>query len=307
MEYSKRHIQKVVVEQLFLNELSHDKWESLLTDFVMKAVEQVKPSSRMLGDPMDINECIKVKIIDWKDNSKSQYVNGIVMSKSIASKRMQTTRINPRILLLRDIGQDDGRASQHFMIPDLATKIDVEDHSDKILEQKLTEIAPNLVVVQKDISVKLLNMMRDKDITVVSNLEDRKMKRLARLTQTIVLPSMNVIDGRFSLGQCKLFRQDNLSRQLKGQDAYFTSTHTVEQTLLFFDGCSAVLGCTICLSGPIQKEGQELIKVKKALKQMLVLAKNIVLERAFLTQIQCYVPEPPIEDCWEDDDMASQG
>ena len=71
MEYSKRHIQKVVVEQLFLNELSHDKWESLLTDFVMKAVEQVKPSSRMLGDPMDINECIKVKIIDWKDNSKS--------------------------------------------------------------------------------------------------------------------------------------------------------------------------------------------------------------------------------------------
>ena len=38
---------------------------------------------------------------------------------------------------------------------------------------------------------------------------------------------------------------------------------------------------------------------------MLVLAKNIVLERAFLTQIQCYVPEPPIEDCWEDDDMAS--
>ena len=96
---------------------------------------------------MDINECIKVKIIDWKDNSKSQYVNGIVMSKSIASKRMQTTRINPRILLLRDIGQDDGRASQHFMIPDLATKIDVEDHSDKILEQKLTEINPNLVVV----------------------------------------------------------------------------------------------------------------------------------------------------------------
>ena len=86
------------------------------------------------------------------------------------------------------------------MIPDLATKIDVEDHSDKILEQKLTEINPNLVVVQKDISVKLLNMMRDKDITVVSNLEDRKMKRLARLTQTIVLPSMNVIDGRFSLG-----------------------------------------------------------------------------------------------------------
>ena len=99
----------------------------------MKAVEQVKPSSRMLGDSMDINECIKVKIIDWKDNSRSAYINGIVMSKSIASKRMQTTIVNPRILLLRALDQDEGR-NPNFIIPDLATKIDVEGHTDKILE-----------------------------------------------------------------------------------------------------------------------------------------------------------------------------
>ena len=54
----------------------------------MQAVEKVKPSSRMLGDMMDINEYIKVKVIDWRDNSKSQIFNGFVMSKSIASKRM---------------------------------------------------------------------------------------------------------------------------------------------------------------------------------------------------------------------------
>ena len=100
-EYSRRHIEKVVCEQLFLNDLSTEKWERILTDFVLKAVEQVKPSSRMLGDSMDINEYVKVKIIDWKDNSRSSYINGIVMSKSIASKRMQTTITHPRILLLR--------------------------------------------------------------------------------------------------------------------------------------------------------------------------------------------------------------
>lgn len=231
----------------------------MLTEFVMKAVEAVKPSSRMLGDLMDINECIKIKLIDWKDSSKSAYVNGIVMSKSIASKRMQTTRINPKILLLKDIGQNEDE------LQDLKTKIDVEGHCEKILEQKLTEINPNMVIVQKDISVKLLNLMRDKDITVVSNLEERKIKRLARLTQTIVLPSINVIDATFSLGRCKLFREDNLSRQLREQNAYFTNTHTVEQTLLVFDGCNSVLGCTICLSGPLQRERFELTKVKKAL------------------------------------------
>ena len=67
-----------------------------------------------------------------------------------------------------------------------------------------------MVIVQKDVPFKLLNMMRDKKITVVCGLEDRKMKRLARLTQTIVLPSINVID--VPLGHCKLFREDNLSR-----------------------------------------------------------------------------------------------
>lgn len=39
----------------------------------------------------------------------------------------------------------------------------------------------------------------------------------------------------------------------------------------------------------------ELVKVKKALQNMLYLAKNIVLERSFLNQIQCKVPEPPMD------------
>lgn len=43
----------------------------------------------------------------------------------------------------------------------------------------------------------------------------------------------------------------------------------------------------------MQKEGKELFTVKKALKTMLILARNIVLERAFLLQMQCQVPEPP--------------
>lgn len=147
----------------------------------MKAVEQVKPSSRMLGDYMDINEVIKIKIIDWKDNSKSQYVNGIVMSKSIASNRMTKCLFNPRVLLVKDIGNDESRGNEDFIIPDLASKIDIEGHTDKILEQKLAEINPNLVIVQQDIPVKLLNLMKQRDITVVSNLEQRKIKRLARL------------------------------------------------------------------------------------------------------------------------------
>ena len=129
-EFSKRHICKIVCEQLFVHDLSAKKWEKFLTDFVMKAVEQVKPSSRMLGDSMDINECIKIKIIDWKDNSRSSYINGLVLSKSISNNRMAKIIDDPRILLLKDsLGEEE--------VPDLASKLDVDDHIIKILQQKL--------------------------------------------------------------------------------------------------------------------------------------------------------------------------
>ena len=81
----------------------------------------------MLGDSMDINEHIKIKIIDWKDNQRSSYINGIVMSKSIINNRMAKVIDDPRILLLKEsLGQDE--------LSDLASTLDVEGHIMKILE-----------------------------------------------------------------------------------------------------------------------------------------------------------------------------
>ena len=81
----------------------------------------------MLGDSMDINECIKIKIIDWKDNSRSSYINGLVMSKSIINNRMEKVIDDPRILLLKDSLMEEE-------VPDLASVLDVEDHIIKILK-----------------------------------------------------------------------------------------------------------------------------------------------------------------------------
>ena len=72
----------------------------MLTKFVMKAVERVQPSSRMLDDSMDINEYVKVKLIESKDTKNSSYTNGTVLSKKVANPIIQTKIIEPRILLL---------------------------------------------------------------------------------------------------------------------------------------------------------------------------------------------------------------
>jgi hypothetical protein len=62
----------------------------------------VRPSSRLLNDSMNFNSFIKIKIINWEDNSRSAYVNGVVMSKNIADKRMKSNITNPSILLLKE-------------------------------------------------------------------------------------------------------------------------------------------------------------------------------------------------------------
>jgi|LauGreDrversion4_2_1035121.scaffolds.fasta_scaffold2982972_1 hypothetical protein len=57
---------------------------------------------------------------------------------------------------------------------------------------------------------------------------------------------------------------------------------SADKSLIFFEGTNPALGCTILLSGNIQTEIEELKRVKKALREMLKLARNVVLERAFL-------------------------
>lgn len=55
----------------------------------------------MLNDLMDINEWIKIKIVDWPDTSYSQYINGLVFTKNLTDKRMRQTIKDPKILLLK--------------------------------------------------------------------------------------------------------------------------------------------------------------------------------------------------------------
>ena len=70
-EFSHYHIKNVILDYLHKNDISQETWGAHLIDFVTQAVENVRPSSRMMGDGMDINKYIKIKIIHHCDNSKS--------------------------------------------------------------------------------------------------------------------------------------------------------------------------------------------------------------------------------------------
>lgn len=104
---------------------------------------------------MDFNHFIKIKIINYEDNSKSEYINGIVLSKNIADKRMKTNIPNPKILLVKDsISTDQSEGTS------LQTLIEQENNWINIIKEKLTQVKPNIIIVEKDVGYKILDVLR---------------------------------------------------------------------------------------------------------------------------------------------------
>jgi len=50
---------------------------------------------------MDFNKYVDILLLDFKNETKSQYINGCVIMKNLADKRMPHTFKDPKILLLR--------------------------------------------------------------------------------------------------------------------------------------------------------------------------------------------------------------
>ena len=62
-------------------------------------------------------------------------------------------------------------------------------------------------MVEKDVPYKVLCLLRDEfKMTVVSNLYEKKLNNLARLTQTVAANGVTEIDKRFLLGKSEQFR-----------------------------------------------------------------------------------------------------
>lgn len=124
-----------------------------------------------------------------------KYINGVVMTKTVADRRMQTEFSTPSILIIRNTLEIDQA--------DLQSEMDQEEFLINILSKKLEQIRPSIVLVEHDVTYKVMCMLRDDHkITVVSNIEEHKLQKIARLTQTIKINGVNEIDKRFVLGQC---------------------------------------------------------------------------------------------------------
>ena len=59
-------------------------------------------------------------------------------------------------------------------------------------------------------------MLRDQlNITVVSGVDEIKLNKISRLTQTVTANGISVVDKKFVLGTCKNFKVTNVSKLAK--------------------------------------------------------------------------------------------
>lgn len=126
----------------------------------------------------------------------------MVLENNIADRHMKTNILNPRIVLVEgSLTFDD--TSRSFL--DIETIMKQEKHYLKSIEKSLLVVNPDVVVVEKEVSRKIVERIRDIGCSLIMNVPKAELKRLAWLTQTFVIPSVDFIDETFKCGTCEEF------------------------------------------------------------------------------------------------------
>ena len=111
-----------------------------------------------------------------ENHLKCDYISGIVLDSNIADRRMKINLIDPRIVLIEgNITLDDCKTS--FL--DIESIVKQEKHYLKSIEKSLLTIKPNVMIVEDEISRRIVEKIRDKGIFLIMNIHKDDLKMLA--------------------------------------------------------------------------------------------------------------------------------
>lgn len=239
-------------------------WLQVVKPLVMEAAKNVK-TNVFPDDVMDINHYVKVKKIPGGRQSNSNLVYGVVCTKNVTHKKMETSVKNPTVLLLKCAFEFQRRENTLSYFDTLQLQ---EEQYLKNVVAKVKAFKPDVILVQKSMSRLAMEMLYELGIVVVVNVKQTVMNRVARCTEGTILSSLDQLFFDVRLGKCGHFHIRN-----------YTLPDGIKKTLMYFDLCERQYGCVITLQGA---SNRELKKVKKVTQFGLHIAHNSNLEMAFL-------------------------
>ncbi|KAG9348736.1 hypothetical protein JZ751_029053 [Albula glossodonta] len=256
-----------LLQQLLYSESLSLSWRDIIVPVVRQVVQTVRPDVRSCDDDMDIRQFVHIKKIPGGKKFDSAVVNGFVCTKNIAHKKMNSYIKNPKILLLKCSIEYLYREETKFTCIDPIVLQEREFLKNYV--QRIVDVRPNLVLVEKTVSRIAQDMLLEHGITLVINVKPQVLDRVSRMTQGDLVMSMDQLLTKPRLGTCHKFCLHSF--QLANTDE--------TKTLMFFEGCPAHLGCTIKLRGASE---YELARVKEIIVMMICVAYHSQLEISFL-------------------------
>ncbi|XP_046701912.1 1-phosphatidylinositol 3-phosphate 5-kinase isoform X13 [Silurus meridionalis] len=256
-----------LLQQLLYSESLSLSWRDIIVPVVRQIVQTVRPDVRSCDDDMDIRQLVHIKKIPGGKKFDSVLVNGFVCTKNIAHKKMNPYIKNPKILLLKCSIEYLYREETKFTCIDPIVLQEREFLKNYV--QRIVDVRPNLVLVEKTVSRIAQDMLLEHGITLVINVKPQVLDRVSRMTQGDLVMSMDQLLTKPRLGTCHKFYLHSFQ----------LNTNNELKTLMFFDGCPPHLGCTIKLRGASE---YELARVKEIIMVMVCVAYHSQLEISFL-------------------------
>ncbi|XP_056662968.1 1-phosphatidylinositol 3-phosphate 5-kinase isoform X4 [Monodelphis domestica] len=255
-----------LLQQLLYNDSLSPSWRDIIVPVICQVVQTVRPDVKNRDDDMDIRQFVHIKKIPGGKKFDSMVVNGFVCTKNIAHKKMNSCIKNPKILLLKCSIEYLYREETKFTCIDPIVLQEREFLKNYV--QRIVDVRPTLVLVEKTVSRIAQDMLLEHGITLVINVKPQVLDRISRMTQGDLVMSMDQLLTKPHLGTCHKFYMQ-----------IFQLPNDQTKTLMFFEGCPQHLGCTIKLRGG---SDYELARVKEILVFMICVAYHSQLEISFL-------------------------
>ena len=282
------------VDKLKYPSLAED-WGKIIYDLINRVINNLSPTFLNLNDTININDYLKIKTLEYRDQSKCEVIDGYALRKNVGIKSMRTSILNPKILLLRGtlegIRTNNGNNKNNSII----VKPTAIEAYIEILRKKIEVISPQIILVEGNVSQKFQAFFAtDKmNISIVNKVNIKKLNRIARCTKTFVIPSPDLVGKPIVLGSCEKFEIQNIKTNLFVENNNNKPQLKQEEYYLMkFEGCGKILFNTIILSGPNKDELKEL---KKLMKIIAKTARYLYCQK-FILKYFNMLYEPPISD-----------
>ncbi|KAH8835651.1 hypothetical protein DL96DRAFT_1575071 [Flagelloscypha sp. PMI_526] len=263
---------KLLLRQLLTNEHIPDikTWEAVLLRLSLRIARDLTfashsaSSKHQEGDEMDVRRYVKIKKIPGGSPTDSEFVDGVVITKNVAHKRMSRVQRNPRIMLVTFPLEFSRVEGQYLHFGQIVRQ---EKEYLGNLASRIAALRPHVVLVEKSVSRLALDALAAHGISVARAVKPSAISFIARLTQADVFSSISNLSLSPRLGHCAKYSIRTFDHPLiPGQ----------RKTYMRFEGCNfRDQGCTIVLRG---SDEPTLRRVKKVMKFLIFVVRNLKLE-----------------------------